>query len=115
MSEGQESCPSFAAPARTVGELPTIEGAEPVMTLKVYEVNRAGTTTRVLRQKAPVVPLTTAEPHSAFPDCECQRCQAKHDAPYRTLLGHTTQCATCRAGAPCVTAVRLGRAWRDSR
>lgn len=84
------------------------------MTLKVYEVNRAGTV-RVLRPTAPVRPVATAEPRSAYPDCECPRCLPRHDAAYRTLLGHTMQCATCRAGAVCVTAVQLGRARRDAR
>lgn len=37
------------------------------------------------------------------------------DAAYRTWIGHTVACATCRAGAPCVTAIRLGRAWRQVR
>ncbi|MFF5278802.1 hypothetical protein [Streptomyces sp. NPDC000133] len=37
------------------------------------------------------------------------------DAAYRTLIGHTVTCATCRAGAACVTATRLGRAWRETR
>lgn len=84
------------------------------MTLKVYEVNRAGIT-RVLRPAAPVVPATTVDASAAFPACGCPRCLPRQDAEYRTLLGHTMQCATCRAGAACVTAVRLGRAWRDSR
>lgn len=37
------------------------------------------------------------------------------DTAYRALLGHTTTCAACRAGASCPTAVRLGRAWREAR
>ncbi|MGW1127442.1 hypothetical protein [Streptomyces sp. NPDC002526] len=37
------------------------------------------------------------------------------DEAYRTLIGHTVACATCRAGDPCVTAVRLGRVWRRVR
>lgn len=37
------------------------------------------------------------------------------DAAYRTWVGHTVACATCRTGAPCPTAVRLGRAWRAVR
>lgn len=37
------------------------------------------------------------------------------DTAYRTLLGHTVVCPTCRAGAPCVIAARLGRAWREAR
>ncbi|MGW1658549.1 hypothetical protein [Streptomyces atratus] len=37
------------------------------------------------------------------------------DAAYRTWIGHTVACAACRAGASCVTAVQLGRAWREAR
>lgn len=37
------------------------------------------------------------------------------DTTYRTWLGHTQRCATCRAGVSCSTAVRLGRAWREAR
>lgn len=37
------------------------------------------------------------------------------DATYRTWLGHTQFCATCRAGVCCPTAVCLGRAWREVR
>ncbi|WP_406739863.1 hypothetical protein [Streptomyces atratus] len=37
------------------------------------------------------------------------------DAEYRTLLGHTLNCAACRAGSACPTVVRLGRAWRETR
>lgn len=40
---------------------------------------------------------------------------AAGDAEYRTYLGHTYSCATCRAGASCLTAVQLGRAWRAAR
>ncbi|WP_328866142.1 hypothetical protein OG892_21375 [Streptomyces sp. NBC_00341] len=45
------------------------------------------------------------------PDTE----EADSEAAYRVFLGHTTQCAACRAGAPCATAARLGRAWRQAR
>ncbi|MEW2067881.1 hypothetical protein [Streptomyces sp. NPDC007346] len=34
---------------------------------------------------------------------------------YRTLLGHTQHCATCRTGASCPTAAKLGRVWREAR
>ncbi|MFF3059351.1 hypothetical protein [Streptomyces sp. NPDC057909] len=34
------------------------------------------------------------------------------EAAYRKLIGHTVTCTGCRAGAPCPTAVQLGRAWR---
>ncbi|MFI5634709.1 hypothetical protein ACIA8E_36245 [Streptomyces sp. NPDC051664] len=37
------------------------------------------------------------------------------EAAYRTLLGHTVTCGACRVGAACITAVRLGRAWRAVR
>ncbi|MFB7555331.1 hypothetical protein [Streptomyces brevispora] len=37
------------------------------------------------------------------------------DAAYRTWVGHTLVCQACRAGAACLTAVRLGRAWRAVR
>ncbi|MCW8219886.1 MULTISPECIES: hypothetical protein [Streptomyces] len=39
---------------------------------------------------------------------------AAAEAAYKTWLGHTYQCAACRT-APCVTAIRLGRAWREAR
>ncbi len=37
------------------------------------------------------------------------------DTAYRALLGHTTTCTTCRVGASCPMAVRLGRVWREAR
>lgn len=37
------------------------------------------------------------------------------DARYRIWIGRTMSCCTCRAGAACPTAVRLGRAWRKAR
>lgn len=38
------------------------------------------------------------------------------DSSYRTLLGHTTVCPSCRAlGGLCPTAARLVRAWRKDR
>ncbi|WP_327175549.1 hypothetical protein OG599_09675 [Streptomyces sp. NBC_01335] len=37
------------------------------------------------------------------------------DRAYRVWIIHTEQCATCRAGRACTTAVRLGRAWRAVR
>ncbi len=37
------------------------------------------------------------------------------DTAYRTLLGHSTACPTCRAGVSCLTAAKLGRAWREAR
>ncbi|WP_406735338.1 hypothetical protein OG508_27990 [Streptomyces sp. NBC_01108] len=40
---------------------------------------------------------------------------AAPDAAYRALIGHTYNCATCRAGASCPTAVQLDRAWRAVR
>ncbi|MBK5994891.1 hypothetical protein JHN53_25260 [Streptomyces sp. MBT58] len=44
------------------------------MTLKVYEVNRAGVT-RVVREEAEVVPLERPEATHQFPACECPECQ----------------------------------------
>ncbi|MFD7429079.1 hypothetical protein [Streptomyces sp. NPDC059814] len=86
------------------------------MTIKVYEVNRAGTTVRVLRPETEVVPLKTVDRRAAFPDCECPRHRpAGSEAAYRTYVSHTSLCATCRAGAPCPTAARLGQAWRQIR
>ncbi|MGQ4355274.1 hypothetical protein [Streptomyces drozdowiczii] len=41
--------------------------------------------------------------------------KAAGDAAYETWVGHTIACAACRTGAPCVTAIRLGRAWRQAR
>lgn len=42
--------------------------------------------------------------------------RAQPDSAYRTLLGHTTACAACRAaGRPCLIAARLSRAWRKDR
>lgn len=85
------------------------------MTIKVYEVDRHGLT-RVLRPEAPVIPVVTVDRTAAFPDCECPRHRAADtEAAYRELLGHTAQCAACRAGTPCGTAAHLGRAWRETR
>ncbi|SDE41008.1 hypothetical protein F558DRAFT_06189 [Streptomyces sp. AmelKG-A3] len=39
---------------------------------------------------------------------------AAAETAYKIWLGHTYQCAACRT-APCVTAIRLGRAWREAR
>ncbi len=44
------------------------------MTLKVYEVDRYGRTTRVLRPKAPVKPLKTVPVREDYPACRCSRC-----------------------------------------
>lgn len=85
------------------------------MTIKVYEVNGAGTAVRVLRPTAAVAPVTTVGPSAAFPDSECPRHRLRGDVAYRVFLGHTAQCAACRAGAPCPTAARLGRARRQAR
>ncbi|MDX5574371.1 hypothetical protein PV779_32390 [Streptomyces sp. ID01-9D] len=41
--------------------------------------------------------------------------QQSGEKAYRTWLGHTQRCATCRAGVPCPMAVRLGRVWREAR
>lgn len=86
-----------------------------MMTIKVYEVNRAGIT-RVLRPETEVEPLATVDPSAAFPDCECPRHRPSgSDGAYRAYLAHTMFCGSCRAGAACVTAVQLGRAWKASR
>jgi len=37
------------------------------------------------------------------------------ETAYRTWVRHTQQCAPCRAGKPCTTNQRLGRAWREAR
>ncbi|MEU8708589.1 hypothetical protein [Streptomyces sp. NPDC048565] len=37
------------------------------------------------------------------------------DDSYNIWLRHTVMCSSCRAGFPCVTAERLGRAWRQAR
>ncbi len=91
------------------------------MTIKVYEVDREGRT-QVLRSQSEVIPLTEPEHSHAFPACECHICigyvmktGAAEDAAYRTWLGHTQFCATCRVGVCCPTAVSLGRAWREAR
>ncbi|ROQ69156.1 hypothetical protein EDD93_3653 [Streptomyces sp. 840.1] len=86
-----------------------------MMTLKVYEVSRAGTV-RVVRPQSEVAPVTTVDRSAAYPDCECPRHRpAGTDAAYRVFLAHTTQCAACRAGAACPTSATLGRAWREAR
>ncbi|MFH8476992.1 hypothetical protein [Streptomyces sp. NPDC018000] len=45
------------------------------MTIKVYEVDRHGRTTRVVRPKAEVVPAKTVELSAALPPCRCDRCK----------------------------------------
>ncbi|MFE3383290.1 hypothetical protein [Streptomyces anulatus] len=40
---------------------------------------------------------------------------AADDTTYKMWIGHTTTCATCKAGLACPTNVRLGRAWRRTR
>ncbi|MFD6587249.1 hypothetical protein ACFWED_10250 [Streptomyces anulatus] len=37
------------------------------------------------------------------------------ETAYRTFLGHTLVCLTCKAGHSCPTAARLGRLWREAR
>ncbi|WP_326700190.1 hypothetical protein OG909_24650 [Streptomyces sp. NBC_01754] len=37
------------------------------------------------------------------------------ETAYQTWVGHTYDCATCRAGVACLTAIRLGREWREVR
>lgn len=85
------------------------------MTIKVYEVDRYGCV-RVVRPKAEVVPVATVETSAAYPACQCLRCRSASTADsYRTWLTHTYYCPACRTGAPCLTAGRLGRMWRESR
>lgn len=52
----------------------TATGGTPVMTLKVYEVDRFGRTVRVVQPEAEVVPLETAETTYGFPACKCVQC-----------------------------------------
>lgn len=81
------------------------------MTINEYELSRDGDA-RAPRSGTPA----TTEARVAFQGCPCARCRAaRADAAYRAWLAHTTSCATCRAGAACVTAVGLGRAWRNRR
>lgn len=40
---------------------------------------------------------------------------SRPEAAYRRYVRHPETCGTCLAGRPCVTAIRLGRAWRESR
>lgn len=63
---------------------------------------------------APVEQPRIARPHARARRTRSSRSD-NGDATYRTWLGHTQSCATCRAGASCPTAVRLGRAWREAR
>lgn len=44
------------------------------MTIKVYEVDRSGTTTRLVREEAEVVPLEQPETTFELPPCACLRC-----------------------------------------
>lgn len=37
------------------------------------------------------------------------------ESAYLAWIGHTFACATCRVGVACLTALRLGRAWRQGR
>ncbi|MGW1228330.1 hypothetical protein [Streptomyces sp. NPDC001478] len=81
------------------------------MTIDKYAMSREGSG----RAPHPGTPAVT-EAGGAFQGCPCARCRAaRAEAAYRAWLAHTTSCATCRAGAACVTAVGLGRAWRNRR
>ncbi|MFE6766379.1 hypothetical protein [Streptomyces sp. NPDC057689] len=100
-----------------------------MMTIKVYEVDRTGITTRTVREKEQVVPLaepafTSVMEHLQVPALHrhhgggclvtsTARTRMEHE--YKAWLGHTITCIACRAGAPCATATRLGRAWRQGR
>jgi hypothetical protein len=91
-------------------------GDHMAMTLRVYEVNRAGTTVRVLRPTTEVVPVETADESAAYPPCDCPRHDAAASEPaYRAYVTHTQLCPACRAGVQCPTFARLGRAWRQAR
>lgn len=50
------------------------DGGIPVMTIKVYEVDREGLT-RIVREEAEVVPLEQPEASHQFPACECPECK----------------------------------------
>ncbi|MBT2425236.1 hypothetical protein J7F02_05930 [Streptomyces sp. ISL-112] len=43
------------------------------MTLRVYEVNRAGIT-RIVREETAVKPLERPEASHQFPPCQCSKC-----------------------------------------
>lgn len=49
------------------------DGGLPVMTIKVYEVDREGGT-RVIRPEAEVAPLDRPEYAPEYPACECPTC-----------------------------------------
>ncbi|MDX5576877.1 hypothetical protein PV779_52680 [Streptomyces sp. ID01-9D] len=62
----------------------------------------------------PVEEPGIARPHAGERRTRSSRSESG-DATYRMWLGHTQSCATCRAGASCPMAVRLGRVWREAR
>ncbi|MGW1183077.1 hypothetical protein ACWD7Y_17535 [Streptomyces drozdowiczii] len=45
-----------------------------MMTIKVYEVDRTGITTRTVREKEQVVPLAEPAFTSVMEPCKCLRC-----------------------------------------
>ncbi len=44
-----------------------------------------------------------------------RRGQARPDASYRALLGHTLSCPDCKSDVECPDRRRLQRAWRRNR
>ncbi len=45
------------------------------MTLKVYEVDRHGRTTRIVRPKTAVTPVEELPTKHEFPACRCDQCR----------------------------------------
>ncbi|SCD32618.1 hypothetical protein GA0115234_100425 [Streptomyces sp. DvalAA-43] len=50
------------------------DGGLPVMTIKVYEVDRYGLA-RIIRPRAEVDPLKDPPESSKYPPCQCGRCE----------------------------------------
>jgi hypothetical protein len=65
------------------------------------------------------IAVLVKEPRIAGPHAGASHARSRwsesDESSYRTWLGHTQRCPTCRAGASCSTAGRLGRAWREAR
>ncbi|MFJ7220796.1 hypothetical protein [Streptomyces sp. NPDC098090] len=83
------------------------------MTIKVYEVDRHGLTTRVVKPKTEVTPADFIPACHAFPACQCKRCTGAtdwcdwHKGPSGTavaidVIGERSGSAVSRyACAPC--------------
>ncbi|MFI9624521.1 hypothetical protein [Streptomyces sp. NPDC052042] len=56
------------------------------MTIKVYEVDRYGRTTRTVRPKAEVVPLKDPPDTDAYPACECDQCSTRREPSGRPMV-----------------------------